>query len=58
MAYYITTKASVTPFSLLGTGPNRTEARELAKKLGGTVRTEAEYNELLEKATLEARLAT
>lgn len=58
MSYYITTKSAVTPFALLGTGPNRTEARELAKKLGGTVRTEAEYNELLEKATLEARLAT
>lgn len=58
MAYYITTKSAVTPFALLGTGPNRTEARELAKNLGGTVRTEAEYNELLEKATLEARLAT
>jgi hypothetical protein len=58
MSYYITTKSAVTPFALLGTGPNRTEARELAKKLGGTVRTEAEYNELLEKATLDARLAT
>jgi len=57
MTYYITTKAAVTPFVLLGTSPNRTDARVLAKNLGGSVRTEAEYNELVEKAALDERLA-
>jgi hypothetical protein len=45
-AYYITTKASSTSFALLGQTANRAEARLLAKDLGGTVRTEAEYTAL------------
>lgn len=52
--YYITTKANVLPFALLGEQANRNEARALAKNLGGSVRTQAEYDELVAQHGLEA----
>lgn len=45
--YYITTKASVLPFALLGEHASRADARQMAKELGGTCRTQAEYDELI-----------
>lgn len=45
--YYITTKAAVLPFALLGEHASRADARQLAKELGGTCRTQAEYDELV-----------
>lgn len=48
--YYITTKTG-DEFKLLGQDANRAAARELAKTLKGTVRTEAEYLALAPKTT-------
>jgi hypothetical protein len=45
--YYITTKAAVLPFALLGEHASRADARQMAKELGGTCRTQAEYDELV-----------
>ena len=45
--YYITTKANVLPFALLGQHPNRAQARQMAKDLGGTCRTQTEYDDLV-----------
>jgi len=45
--YYITTKANVLPFALLGEHASRADARQMAKELGGTCRTQAEYDELV-----------
>lgn len=44
--YYITTKRNVEPAALLGKSAFRGEARSLAKELGGTVRTEEEFEAL------------
>lgn len=45
--YYITTKANVLPFALLGKHASRADARQMAKDLGGTCRTQAEYDDLV-----------
>jgi hypothetical protein len=45
--YYVTTKANVLPFALLGEHASRADARQMAKELGGTCRTQAEYDELV-----------
>lgn len=45
--YYITTKANVRPFALLGEHASRADARQMAKELGGTCRTQSEYDELV-----------
>ena len=61
--YYITTKANVLPFALLGEHASRADARQMAKELGGTCRTQAEYDELValhatEEVPAEADQAT
>lgn len=52
--YYVTTKAAVLPFALLGEHASRAEARQMAKELGGTCRTQAEYDELVALHAVEA----
>lgn len=52
--YYITTKANVLPFALLGEHASRADARQMAKELGGTCRTQAEYDELVALHAVEA----
>lgn len=51
MTYFITTKTAAASFALLGQSANRAEAREMAKALGGSVRTEADYATLLDAAS-------
>lgn len=45
--YYITTKSGVTPFAVLGSVASRATARQTAKELNGTVRTQEEYANLI-----------
>jgi hypothetical protein len=52
--YYVTTKAAVLPFALLGEHSSRADARQMAKELGGTCRTQAEYDELVALHAVEA----
>lgn len=52
--YYVTTKATVLPFALLGENASRADARQMAKELGGTCRTQAEYDELVALYASEA----
>lgn len=52
--YYVTTKANVLPFALLGEHTSRADARQMAKELGGTCRTQAEYDELVTFHAVEA----
>ena len=52
--YYVTTKAAVLPFTLLGENASRADARQMAKELGGTCRTQAEYDKLVALHATEA----
>lgn len=56
--YYVTTKAAVLPFALLGEHASRADARQMAKELGGTCRTQAEYDELVALHAAEVDQAT
>lgn len=52
--YYVTTKAAVSPFALLGEHASRADARQMAKELGGTCRTQDEYDVLVALHAVEA----